>query len=107
MANSGAGDVKILDMNYEQLLEAQKDKSVLIIDVREQSEIDKTGALPGSIHIPMGQVANELTSLSAEDFENKYKKPLPSESTKLVLSCMAGRRSATVQDQIQKLGYKK
>lgn len=39
-------------VNYEELLEAQKDNSILIIDVREQSEIDKTGKLPGSIHIP-------------------------------------------------------
>ena len=49
---SGEGDAKDLNMNYEELLDAQKDDSVLIIDVREQSEIDKTGALPGSIHIP-------------------------------------------------------
>ena len=52
MSNCGEGDAKVLNVNYEQLLQAQKDNSVLIVDVREQSEIDKTGALPGSIHIP-------------------------------------------------------
>lgn len=41
-----------LEVNYEQLLDAQKDTNVLIIDVREPSEINETGALPGSIHIP-------------------------------------------------------
>lgn len=40
------------NVNYEQLLEAQKDNSILIIDVREQAEINKTGKLPGSIHVP-------------------------------------------------------
>lgn len=41
-----------LEINYEQLLDAQKDANVLIIDVREPSEISETGVLPGSIHIP-------------------------------------------------------
>lgn len=40
------------NINYRQLLEAQKDDSVLIVDVREQSEINETGKLPGSIHVP-------------------------------------------------------
>lgn len=46
------GDKKALNLYYNDILEAQKDDSVLIIDVREQSEIDETGKLPGSIHIP-------------------------------------------------------
>jgi len=43
---------KSLDVNYEEILQAQNDDSILIIDIREQSEIRKTGKLPGSIHIP-------------------------------------------------------
>lgn len=41
-----------LNIDYEQLLEAQKNVNVLIVDVREPSEIQETGKLPGSIHIP-------------------------------------------------------
>lgn len=41
-----------LNVDYEQLLKAQKDANVLIVDVREPSEIQETGKLPGSIHIP-------------------------------------------------------
>lgn len=52
MANCGAGDANDFDVNYEQLLDAQKDCDILIVDVREHAEINKTGALPGSIHIP-------------------------------------------------------
>lgn len=40
------------NVDFDGLLEAQKDKNILIIDVREQSEVDDTGKLPGSIHIP-------------------------------------------------------
>lgn len=41
-----------LDINYNDLRKAQSDDSILIIDVREKEEIDETGKLPGSIHIP-------------------------------------------------------
>lgn len=40
------------NLNYEDILKAQKDDSILIIDVREDGEIRETGKLPGSIHIP-------------------------------------------------------
>lgn len=39
-------------VDYNQLLEAQKNDKILIIDVREDSEIEETGKLPASIHIP-------------------------------------------------------
>lgn len=40
-------------IDYNQLLEAQKGGSgILIVDVREPEEINKTGKLPGSINIP-------------------------------------------------------
>lgn len=48
----GSGDKKSFILSYEELLQAQKNNSVLIIDVREQKEINETGKLPGSIHIP-------------------------------------------------------
>lgn len=44
--------IKNQNVDYEGLIEAQKDEEILIIDVREQKEIDETGKLPGSIHIP-------------------------------------------------------
>lgn len=48
-----SGDDKIcLNVDYNEILKAQNDSSVLIIDVREKEEIDETGKLPGSIHIP-------------------------------------------------------
>lgn len=105
MANCGAGDSNEFDMNYDQLLEAQKNCDILIIDVREHAEIDKTGALPGSIHIPMCNVADELTNLSGDTFCEKYNRDLPSKETKLVFSCMSGKRSSIVQDRMKKLGF--
>ncbi|XP_076243721.1 rhodanese domain-containing protein CG4456 [Calliopsis andreniformis] len=101
------GDRKVLNLYYKDILEAQKDDSILIIDVREQSEIDETGKLPGSIHIPMGDVTNALTNLSEKDFKDKFAKDKPTRDTKIILSCRSGKRSGMVQEEIQKLGYEK
>ncbi|XP_043273205.1 rhodanese domain-containing protein CG4456-like [Venturia canescens] len=100
----GAGDRKVLTADYNELVEAQK-KGDLIIDVREDSEINETGKLPGSIHIPMANVTNLLTSLSDEAFKSKYEKSKPTKDTKIILSCRSGMRSGKVQEEMQKLGY--
>ncbi|KAG7206571.1 hypothetical protein KM043_000257 [Ampulex compressa] len=100
------GDTKDLCVRYEEILEAQKDHNILLIDVREQAEIDETGKLPGSIHVPMAEVAKSLINLSKEDFECKYNRKKPEKDTKIILSCRSGKRSGMVQEEIQKLGYK-
>jgi rhodanese-related sulfurtransferase len=42
-----------VDLSYEDLLEVKaKGDAVVLIDVREPSEIQETGKLPGSINIP-------------------------------------------------------
>ncbi|KAL2733160.1 heat shock protein 67B2-like isoform X1 [Vespula maculifrons] len=99
------GQIKSFTVDYNDILEAQKNDSVLIIDVREPSEIDETGKLPGSIHIPMGDVTNTLTNLSEEDFVKKFNKSKPNNNTKIILSCRSGKRSGMVQEELQKIGY--
>ncbi|KOX70303.1 Heat shock protein 67B2 [Melipona quadrifasciata] len=97
---------KSLAVDYNDVLKAQNDSSILIIDVREKEEIDETGKLPGSIHVPMGDVTNTLLNLSEKDFKEKFNKEKPSKNTKIILSCRSGKRSGMVQEEIQKLGYK-
>ncbi|XP_029668834.1 rhodanese domain-containing protein CG4456-like [Formica exsecta] len=94
-----------LNVDYQQLLEAQKDDSILIVDVRENAEINETGKLPGSIHIPMNDVQNIFLNLSEEEFEERYGKHRPSKDTKIIFSCRSGKRSGAVQEAMQKLGY--
>ncbi|XP_015127510.1 uncharacterized protein LOC107048701 isoform X1 [Diachasma alloeum] len=77
-------------VNYEDLLDAQKDNSVLIIDVREQKEIDETGKLPGSIHIPTGNVSKVLETLPDDEFQKQSDKPKPKDINKIILSCRTG-----------------
>ncbi|XP_024943362.1 uncharacterized protein LOC107270192 isoform X3 [Cephus cinctus] len=53
----------------------------------------------------VADVSNLLSSLSEDAFKEKFGKAKPAKDTKIILSCHAGRRSAKVQEEIQKLGY--
>lgn len=55
----------------------------------------------------MGDVASALTTLSDSDFEKKFNCKKPTQDTKIIVSCRSGKRSAMVQSDIWKLGFKK
>jgi hypothetical protein len=40
------------DLTYNDIIELKQKNKIILIDVREASEIEETGKLPGSIHIP-------------------------------------------------------
>jgi rhodanese-related sulfurtransferase len=41
-------------------------KNVVVVDVREPSEIKETGAIPGAIHIPIVQIEKRAGELPKE-----------------------------------------
>jgi rhodanese-related sulfurtransferase len=64
----------------------------LLVDVREDNEWQK-GHLPGAVHMGRGIIER--------DIETK----VPDTSTKMILYCGGGFRSALVADNLQKMGY--
>lgn len=40
------------DLFYDDIVALRKRNEIILIDVREPSEIKETGILPGSVHIP-------------------------------------------------------
>jgi rhodanese-related sulfurtransferase len=64
----------------------------LLVDVREDHEW-ANGHLPGAVHMSRG--------LIERDIEAK----VPETSTKMILYCGGGFRSALVADNLQKMGY--
>ncbi|MEZ5243813.1 MAG: molybdopterin-synthase adenylyltransferase MoeB [Acidimicrobiales bacterium] len=63
-----------------------------LLDVREPDEYEQ-GAIPGSIHIPRGQLESNI--------ENR----VPDRATKLVVMCAGGVRSAFAVQTLEQLGY--
>lgn len=50
-------------LDYSQLMELRNKEKHILIDVREKSELDDTGAIPGAFHIP-GISSNKLQHLT-------------------------------------------
>ena len=63
-----------------------------LLDVREPDEYEQ-GAIPGSIHIPRGQLESNI--------ENR----VPDHQTPLVVMCAGGVRSAFAVQTLEQLGY--
>lgn len=67
-------------------------EKILLVDVREESEWAK-GHLPGAVYMGRGVIER--------DIEQK----IPDASTKLILYCGGGYRSALAAENLQKMGY--
>ena len=76
---------RVATQSVEQVLDAWPDLSVHLVDIREDSERRRDGAIPGSIHLPSGRFASHcsptgtLRSLS--------------QSANLLVYCAVGERS--------------
>jgi len=64
----------------------------LLVDVREDNEWAK-GHLPGAVHMGRGVIERDIET------------QVPETSTRMILYCGGGFRSALVADNLQKMGY--
>jgi len=85
-----------------------KEKSVnkhnyILIDVREPTELQKTGQIPTSINIPLGQLETTL-QLNEKDFQKKYGMRL-GQNDQLIFSCLAGVRSENACNIAKNQGF--
>ncbi len=63
-----------------------------LLDVREPDEFEQ-GAVPGAVFIPRGQLESQIES------------KIPDKSTKIVIQCAGGVRSAFAAQTLEQLGY--
>jgi rhodanese-related sulfurtransferase len=64
----------------------------LLVDVREDNEWEK-GHVPSAVHMGRGVIERDIET------------QVPETSTKMILYCGGGFRSALVADNLQKMGY--
>lgn len=81
-------------MNPIQFSEAIKNPDVYLLDVRPQSDFDRTH-IAGANHLDVTDPA----------FKEKASSSLPKDKT-IAVYCNTGRRSALAQQQLEELGYK-
>jgi rhodanese-related sulfurtransferase len=91
LVNDAKTRVREIDVNgYKQVL--QKGDEHALVDVREDSEWN-AGHVKGAVHLSKGIIER--------DIEKTY----PNRTTKLVLYCGGGFRSALAADNLQNMGY--
>jgi phage shock protein E len=75
-------------VDYQQLVK----QGAIILDVRSKGEYQQ-GHIKGSMHIPVDQLANNLTKLKSKD-------------TPVITCCASGMRSGMAKKILQSHGYK-
>ncbi|XP_023703066.1 thiosulfate sulfurtransferase/rhodanese-like domain-containing protein 3 isoform X2 [Cryptotermes secundus] len=93
------------DLFYDDIIALKQRNEIILIDVREPSEIQETGILPGSVHIPLGELKNALQVLSPADFLKKYGTDKPKCDANLVFSCRSGKRSRSAMETAVSIGF--
>src|SRR5512142_2242395 len=91
LVNDAKSRVPQIDIEQYRQMRAQNDAGVLI-DVREDSEW-AAGHAAGAVHLGKGIIERDIEA------------KVPDKSTKMVLYCGGGFRSALAADNLQKMGY--
>ena len=93
---------EIKTISAEQALKLTNEGSCNLIDIREKGELDKTGRVESSNHIPRGMLEFWL------DPDGPYFKSGKIDMTKeIVLFCAGGLRSALAVKSLKEMGFEK
>ena len=86
-------------IDFNEAIEKHKSKSAVFIDVRDSSDIDKTGTITDALKIQRG-----LIEFVADEATGLYNKALKKE-TELILVCNAGGQAALTGKTLIDMGY--
>lgn len=70
----------------------EEKKKVVVVDVREPREIAESGAIPGAVHIPIGQIEARMDELP--------------KSAEIVCYCGGGGRGSRAAEALLNAGFK-
>ena len=93
---------EVKTISVEEALKLSNEGECTLIDIREKGELDKTGRIENSNHIPRGMLEFWL------DPEGPYFKSGKIDMNKeMILFCAGGVRSALAVKALKHMGYKK
>ena len=92
---------KVKAITADEALKLSNEDKCTLIDIREKGELDKTGRIENSNHIPRGMLEFWL------DPEGPYFKSGKLDMTKeMILFCAGGLRSALAAKSLKEMGFK-
>ena len=93
---------KVKTITANEALKLSNEEKCTLIDIREKGELDKTGRIENSNHIPRGMLEFWL------DPEGPYFKSGKIDMNKeMVLFCAGGLRSALAAKSLKEMGFEK
>ena len=89
---------RIEEIDTEALLSIYDDPDVVVVDIRDIRERQRSGWIPGSFHAPRGMVEFWV------DPGSPYFKPIFGEDRKFIFHCASGWRSSLTVATLQDMG---
>ena len=80
----------------------QENPSTLVIDVREPDDIASTGAVPGSMNIPLGVLPLRADTELPESFREQK---LQDRSTPIITTCGSGGQASLAAKTLKDMGF--
>ena len=93
---------EIKTISADEALKMVEDNNCNLIDIRESNELESTGKVKNSIHIPRGKLEIYLDPNSA-----LYQQDILDHNKEMVLFCAGGVRSALAVKALKNMGYEK
>ncbi|MEM9438937.1 MAG: rhodanese-like domain-containing protein [Pseudomonadota bacterium] len=94
-----AARARIEEVETAVAIKMVNDPNVLIVDIRDIRERQKSGYIPGSFHAPRGMIEFWV------DPKSPYFKEVFGENKKFVFHCASGWRSALTVAMLQDMGF--
>lgn len=91
---------RIEEIETADLISMLDDPGVVIVDIRDIRERQRTGAIPGSVHAPRGMI-----EFWVDPDSPYYKDVFGQEDKKYVFHCASGWRSALTVATLQDMGF--
>ncbi|MDA9865053.1 rhodanese-like domain-containing protein [bacterium] len=90
---------RIKEVETTELIAMVDDPKVVIVDIRDIRERQRSGFIPGSVHAPRGMIEFWV------DPDSPYYKPVFGEDKTYVFHCASGWRSALTVATLQDMGF--
>ena len=93
---------EIKTISADEALKMVEDDNCNLIDIRESNELESTGEVEHSVHIPRGKLEIFLDPNSA-----LFQQGVLDQNKEMVLFCAGGVRSALAVKALKNMGYEK
>ncbi|MDA8809139.1 rhodanese-like domain-containing protein [Candidatus Pelagibacter sp.] len=93
---------EIKTINADEALKMVEENNCNLIDIREGNELESTGKVENSVHIPRGKLEIYLDPNSA-----LFQQGVLDQNKETVLFCAGGLRSALAVKALKNMGYEK